>query len=59
MEEKRSYEKTEECHFFNICEKCNTKYYHNREYHYSYEKILCPNCYLGIQRKKKLLNLIK
>jgi len=58
-EEKRSFEKTKECHFFNICEKCNIKYYHNRIFHFSSEKLLCSKCYSDIKKEARKLKIQK
>ncbi len=43
-EEIKSFEKTDVCIFFNMCEKCGKKYYHNKSYHYATDKLLCPDC---------------
>ena len=52
--EVRSLAKTDECPNYNICEKCRNKYYHNRTYHLSTEKLLCPNCLPLIDPDTKL-----
>jgi hypothetical protein len=60
--------KTDICINFNMCEKCGNQYWHNKSYHLSKEKLLCPNCVKPIQpeaqdktaeeRIRKILDMI-
>jgi hypothetical protein len=55
--EVKSYEKTEECPYYNTCENCGMVYYHNREYHLTSETLICLDCETKEQEKKEDYNL--
>jgi hypothetical protein len=42
--EQISDERTDICTNYNMCERCGNIYYHNRSYHKTSEKLLCPYC---------------
>jgi hypothetical protein len=43
--EVRSFIKTNICQYFNNCENCGKRYYHNKLYHPTKDRLLCPDCF--------------